>query len=438
MPRFLIILLSIPVFMHAQTGGIQFEETLNWEQVKVKAQKEHKFIFVDCYTTWCGPCKMMDKQVYPQQEIGEVVNKDFIAVKIQMDSTAKDDARAKLWRKTANDFMSIYKITAFPAFLFFNPDGEAIHKAYGFYEPNVFKALLTDSRNPEKQYYTVVNAYKQNKVPIKEFPKLAQRIKDLGDKELAQQVAKDYKNRYMDVVSDQGLITKENVDFAVRHRVIFSSSDRIFKIGYQNPKLIDTINGFFADFFINGIVTREEIESNLWKNDQYISKYPDWKKLQNNIAGKYNKLNAKILILAAQLSFYSRIQDWDQFVNYRESKIKLFPPRPGGDFSGDAWSLNADAWQVFLHCTDKKTLRRALAWMDLSISLAHEGNDPVLYAYYDTKASLLYKVGRVKEAIATEERAIEIAKSKGEDGKAYTDVLNRMKKNETIYDAKWQ
>jgi thiol:disulfide interchange protein len=43
--------------------GINFENNLSWEQVKEKAKAENKYIFVDCYATWCGPCKAMDKEV---------------------------------------------------------------------------------------------------------------------------------------------------------------------------------------------------------------------------------------------------------------------------------------------------------------------------------------------------------------------------------------
>jgi thiol:disulfide interchange protein len=43
--------------------GIRFEHGLSWAQVKEKAKAENKYIFMDCYATWCGPCKAMDKNV---------------------------------------------------------------------------------------------------------------------------------------------------------------------------------------------------------------------------------------------------------------------------------------------------------------------------------------------------------------------------------------
>ncbi len=58
----LISILLINVALFAQ--GIKFEKTLSWPEICEKAQKENKYIFVDCYTTWCGPCKKMDQEVY--------------------------------------------------------------------------------------------------------------------------------------------------------------------------------------------------------------------------------------------------------------------------------------------------------------------------------------------------------------------------------------
>ncbi len=70
--------------------------------------------------------------------------------------------------------------------------------------------------------------------------------------------------------------------------------------------------------------------------------------------------------------------------------------------------LNVDAWDVFLYCDNKAILKKALAWSELSIAL--EQANPVVQ-YLDTRANLLYKLGRVDEAISQEQKAIEIGMS---------------------------
>ena len=50
--------------MTEEGKGIKGITGLFWEQIKQKAKQENKYIFIDAYTTWCGPCKMMDEYVY--------------------------------------------------------------------------------------------------------------------------------------------------------------------------------------------------------------------------------------------------------------------------------------------------------------------------------------------------------------------------------------
>src|SRR4051812_34660552 len=105
MKAILILAFCAPVFIQAQVArvntqlvenpitrqvagegsGITWVDNLNWQQVLKKAKKEKKYIFVDCFTTWCGPCKKMDKVVYTNDSLGDFLNAKFISVKLQMD-----------------------------------------------------------------------------------------------------------------------------------------------------------------------------------------------------------------------------------------------------------------------------------------------------------------------------------------------------------------
>lgn len=46
------------------------------------SKKENKLIFIDFYTDWCGPCKMMAKNVFPQKHVGDYFNANFICLKL--------------------------------------------------------------------------------------------------------------------------------------------------------------------------------------------------------------------------------------------------------------------------------------------------------------------------------------------------------------------
>jgi thiol:disulfide interchange protein len=51
--------------------GIEFVKNITWKQVQTRAKKEHKYIFIDCFTTWCGPCKLMEREVFLKKEVGD-------------------------------------------------------------------------------------------------------------------------------------------------------------------------------------------------------------------------------------------------------------------------------------------------------------------------------------------------------------------------------
>src|SRR6266540_4082157 len=72
---------SLPFLLMAQSfdsaqhyNGIKWVTGLTWQQVKQKAKAENKYIFLDIFTTWCGPCKMMEKNVYSNDTVGDFFN----------------------------------------------------------------------------------------------------------------------------------------------------------------------------------------------------------------------------------------------------------------------------------------------------------------------------------------------------------------------------
>src|SRR5882757_3769272 len=123
-----VILLMAAINAFSQTAadsagykGVHFEQGLSWDQVKAKAKSESKYIFVDCYATWCGPCKMMDEKVYTLKDVGDYFNKHFISVKVQLDKTDTDDSLVRKWYNEAVNIQKNYSVNAFPTFLFFSP-----------------------------------------------------------------------------------------------------------------------------------------------------------------------------------------------------------------------------------------------------------------------------------------------------------------------------
>lgn len=77
---FLVWMVAVP--MSAQ--GIQFE-TSSYKEALAKAVKEKKMVFMDCYTSWCGPCKQLSKNVFTNDTVAAFFNKHFVCVKMDME-----------------------------------------------------------------------------------------------------------------------------------------------------------------------------------------------------------------------------------------------------------------------------------------------------------------------------------------------------------------
>src|SRR5690606_13833837 len=131
MKRFILILFLLPTVLFAQEKGIKFSNDLNWAEVKEKAKAENKYIMMDCYTSWCVPCKIMEQQVFTDSKIGEFSNQNYVSVQVQFDDDPEANEVKKEWMKLSKEFDKNYQVDGYPCYLFFNPNGEIVHKAYG-------------------------------------------------------------------------------------------------------------------------------------------------------------------------------------------------------------------------------------------------------------------------------------------------------------------
>lgn len=116
-----IVLSLVGILVCATMGfaqGVKFE-TGTWSDMLAKAKAENKLIFVDVYTQWCGPCKNVAKNVFPQQKMGDVYNKQFINFQIDAESPA------------GKEFVKQYPVDGYPTFFYINAEGQVINKAVG-------------------------------------------------------------------------------------------------------------------------------------------------------------------------------------------------------------------------------------------------------------------------------------------------------------------
>lgn len=97
---------------------VEFEQHKDWAEVLDIARTQDKIIFIDVYTDWCGPCKMMDRDVFTDDKLSTHFNSEFINYKINAEKGGLQLAQQ-------------YEVKAFPTMLFISSDGDLIYRQVG-------------------------------------------------------------------------------------------------------------------------------------------------------------------------------------------------------------------------------------------------------------------------------------------------------------------
>jgi thioredoxin-related protein len=148
-----LMVLAIMIWSVVAFGqGIKFEKDLSWQQLKSKAKAENKYIFLDVMATWCGPCRVMEREVYTDGYVGAFFNTQFLSAKVQTDQTSVDEERVKKWYAAANEISQAYAIKALPSMVFLTPDGTLAHQVSGFQDADKLIAEAKKALDPSSQY----------------------------------------------------------------------------------------------------------------------------------------------------------------------------------------------------------------------------------------------------------------------------------------------
>ncbi|HHB78508.1 MAG TPA: DUF255 domain-containing protein [Saprospiraceae bacterium] len=84
-----------------------------------EAQKEKKLVFVDMYADWCAPCKVMDEELYMNEDFSDIINKDFISYKVNVE---KDNG---------SHLGTIFSVEVLPTILFLDAEGNVLQRSDG-------------------------------------------------------------------------------------------------------------------------------------------------------------------------------------------------------------------------------------------------------------------------------------------------------------------
>jgi len=225
---FIAVLLAVLInnVLAQQLDSIHFEQG-QWSDILIKAKRNQSPIFVDCYTTWCGPCKWMNKNVFNNDSVADYYNDHFISYAVNME---KGDG-IKIGKQ--------FNVTSYPTFLFLNSDGKLLHRATGSMSASEFIKLAEFQNDSSKEilaplfnYFSLKRQYDNgNRLSnfLYEYA-LARRkasIFDLNRFEF-DSIAVEYFNTQ----SDEELLNKKNLDAICN--LVHSIYDPMFAFLNQN------------------------------------------------------------------------------------------------------------------------------------------------------------------------------------------------------------
>lgn len=120
----------------ALAKGITFQN-LSLKEALSKAKTENKYVFIDVYATWCGPCKYLAANIFTDDALGMYMDQHYVS--IQLDGEKGDGL----------SLMNEHQLDAFPTMLFLSPDGQLHKKIVGVVEAPEIQDKAQGVRFPE-------------------------------------------------------------------------------------------------------------------------------------------------------------------------------------------------------------------------------------------------------------------------------------------------
>ena len=382
-------LIVLSVLSFAQEG-IKFE-TSDFKTILAKAKKENKLIFLDAYTTWCGPCKLMAKNIFTLKSVGDHYNANFVNAKIDMEKGEGIDIAKK------------YDVKVFPTYLFIDGNGELVHRTVGYVPEKEFIQFAKDASDPSKRVAALKERFeKGEKDP--EFLKNLVNLTAFTETDYAGKVFE----KYITAKANTPLAADDMQMLFMTLKNSESPAYKIFKDKKADLLKFIPEKSYEAtdkSLKINTVIKKSyNEESKTYDENKFIEGTKDF--LTKDEAVKYlSKIKAGKALKDKNIATYEKLtlETYKDYTNFNSNE------------------LNSIAWNFFENVTNKSSLETALKWAQESVKQSENS------ANTDTLANLYNKLNDKANAKIWAEKAIELAKKNGEDASETQKLLDSLK-----------
>lgn len=384
-----LFLIGFSTLLFSQ-DGINFQQ-ITFKEILAKAKAEKKLIFIDAFAVWCGPCKLMEKNIFPLPSVKEYYNANFINARFDMEKGEGRELALK------------YGIRSYPTFLFLNGDGEVVMKNYGYMSEKDFLTIAKEANNPKFATFSNKELFeKGEKDP--EFLLNMMRLYAESDYDLAKKVSE----RFFEVKKNDPL-TKDELGMLLYF--LKSPNDANYKI-FANKKAEiislmseDIYKQFDANIKISKILENSLDQKTGIINDEYFYK---------NATPLIGKAEAETALNRMKVMFYPSVSNYE---GYEKAALEYY--KNSDNF--DTEELIKAAWIFSEHISNPIALRKAEEWAEKSVMKSENAENTYILA------KLYSKSGNKENAKMYAEIAKNLATTQGKDATMATKLLETLK-----------
>ncbi|MCW3159749.1 thioredoxin family protein [Chryseobacterium oryctis] len=370
---------------------IQFQE-LPFKDLIAKAKKENKLVFLDAYASWCGPCKMMEKNIFTKKTVSDYYNSNFVNARFDMEKGEGREIAAK------------YGVRSYPTYLFLNGDGELVSQNFGYMDESPFLAMAQDVNSSKNKKGSLKERFaKGEKDP--EFLINIIKLNSSSDFDFAKKASE----RYFENKKNTDELSKDDVGYLLFF--IKSTEDSNYKTFTQRKKDIikylpeETYNQFDSQIKLSKIVQQSVDEKNKRIDEEFFMKNAE------PLVGKqeaFTKLNQ------IKLGFY------EQYGNYPEYEKAALEYYKNSD-SFDTNELLKAAWVFSDNVKNITSLKKAAEWAEKSVMRGETSENTYILA------KLYFLTGNKEMAKTYAEMSKNMATRANKDAKLANDLLSQIK-----------
>ncbi len=380
------------LFAQETTTGMKFEHT-SLAELKKMAEAQQKTIFIDCFTTWCGPCKRMSKDIFPDSTVGAFYNAHFINAKFDME------------KGEGIEIANAYNVNSYPTYLFLNSKGELVHRSGGSMPAKDFINVGESANDPKKSIYNVrksVNADTKD-------PELLYHY-FLGSMMADLEIDSTIRKNAFDQINSSTISNPWNRRMVLDLGEGLDGLKRL--LSFKDPITAAIGKDSLAYYFTN----YERYHLSGTATSDRSSDYTEFKELLKSVQPtRMTSEEREQTYWSGDLSYAEHWKNTEMYMATATAGIEKY-------YWNSSDHLNSMAWAVTELTAQPQHMKEADRWVARSIELDEN------YYNLDTRAWIQYKLSNNDLAKSLANKAIAAAKKAGEPEESYKSTLELLEK----------